>query len=224
MATWINHLRIADHFLKLLPQIHPVDFVAGNIAPDSGEPNEDWSEFTPSGDVSHWRITSPERKIDFEHFYQGYVAPADQDKRSFYLGYYLHLVSDKCWAKYVYFPKRELYAREFAEDEGFIWTMKKDWYDLDRAYIEQSENFEAYRIFNDIDSFPNRFLPFFPDHAFTRRFKYIRDFYKEKKDLSQREYRYLTPDETDHFVYLAIRDIEALLLEKEVINSAYALR
>lgn len=56
MASWMVHLRIADRLLDSLPGLSAVDFVVGNIAPDSGIPNEDWSEFTPSVIVSHFRV------------------------------------------------------------------------------------------------------------------------------------------------------------------------
>ena len=36
MASWMVHLRIADRLLDSLPGLSAVDFVVGNIAPDSG--------------------------------------------------------------------------------------------------------------------------------------------------------------------------------------------
>ena len=62
MASWMIHLRIADKLLDRLANIEITEFIMGNIAPDSGVPNEDWSVFTPSGDYtnqefSFWGIT-----------------------------------------------------------------------------------------------------------------------------------------------------------------------
>ena len=42
MASWMVHLRIADELLKHISNIDETAFVMGNIAPDSGVPNEDW--------------------------------------------------------------------------------------------------------------------------------------------------------------------------------------
>ena len=42
MASWMVHLRIADRFLEESENIDETAFVMGNIAPDSGVPNEDW--------------------------------------------------------------------------------------------------------------------------------------------------------------------------------------
>lgn len=57
MASWMVHLRIADKLLEEIYNLSTTEFVVGNIAPDSGIPNKDWSAFTPSGDVSHFKTT-----------------------------------------------------------------------------------------------------------------------------------------------------------------------
>ena len=54
MASWMIHLRIADLLLDRIPRLDETAFVFGNIAPDSGIPNADWSVFTPSKSVSHY--------------------------------------------------------------------------------------------------------------------------------------------------------------------------
>ena len=48
MASWMVHLRIADILLDQLPGLRPVEFIVGNLAPDSGVPNADW--FYAGGD------------------------------------------------------------------------------------------------------------------------------------------------------------------------------
>ena len=55
MASWMVHLRIADKLLYEIPNFSDTEFVVGNIAPDSGVPNDDWSVFTPCGDISHFK-------------------------------------------------------------------------------------------------------------------------------------------------------------------------
>jgi hypothetical protein len=57
MAPWIVHLCITDKLLDQIPNLSPAEFVVRNIAPDSGMPNEDWSAFTLSEDVSHFKTT-----------------------------------------------------------------------------------------------------------------------------------------------------------------------
>ena len=55
MASWMVHLRIADRLLDQFPDLSPIEFIVGNIAPDSGVPNEDWSAFSPPTSVSHFK-------------------------------------------------------------------------------------------------------------------------------------------------------------------------
>jgi hypothetical protein len=47
MASWIIQLHIADALLGLFPKLDPACFVVGNIAPDSGIPDEKWETFRP---------------------------------------------------------------------------------------------------------------------------------------------------------------------------------
>ncbi|MFC4637584.1 hypothetical protein [Deinococcus hohokamensis] len=47
MATWIAHFRMAERRLADWPQFDPTAFVLGKVAPDSGKPNHDWTQFDP---------------------------------------------------------------------------------------------------------------------------------------------------------------------------------
>ena len=57
MASWMVHLRIADELLRHLDNIDETSFVMGNIAPDSGVPSEDWTEYHPPKELTHFRWT-----------------------------------------------------------------------------------------------------------------------------------------------------------------------
>src|SRR5688572_33206791 len=74
MCTWICHLRIAE---KLLPHFHDLDkvtFTFGSLAPDSGIPNETWTEFDPPKEVTHFiEKGEGEDRIRDLLYYQEYV-------------------------------------------------------------------------------------------------------------------------------------------------------
>ena len=38
MASWMIHLRIADKLLDKIPNLSPIEFLMGSMAPDSGIP------------------------------------------------------------------------------------------------------------------------------------------------------------------------------------------
>ena len=84
MATWIGHMRIADYFMKRYEMLNNAEFLVGNIAPDCGVPNEDWSVFTPGKEITHWHKKGS-AEIDAEDFRQKYLQVKD-DKYPFYLG------------------------------------------------------------------------------------------------------------------------------------------
>ena len=76
MATWIVHLRIADRLLDCLEGIAQTQFVVGNIAPDSGLPNADWTAYTPDSRVSHFRINKDgePKEINVQAFLDRYFS------------------------------------------------------------------------------------------------------------------------------------------------------
>ena len=47
MASWIIHLRVAQGIYEKLNLEHKIEFVMGNIAPDSGVPTADGTGFVP---------------------------------------------------------------------------------------------------------------------------------------------------------------------------------
>ncbi|MBR3474293.1 MAG: hypothetical protein IKH34_04420 [Oscillospiraceae bacterium] len=53
MAQWVSHCIVADRVLARLPRLDRHAFCVGNLAPDCNLPNEDWSSFTPSREITH---------------------------------------------------------------------------------------------------------------------------------------------------------------------------
>lgn len=124
MASWMVHLRIADKLLDNVPDLSPVEFIVGNVAPDSGVPNEDWSVFTPSTQVSHFKTDSS--KANPDAFARKYFTPALQagysgQQYGFYLGYLVHLITDVLWVRDIYDPSKLRFAEERDKDpDNFI--------------------------------------------------------------------------------------------------------
>ena len=195
MATWIAHLRIANNLIQELNIQNHIDFIVGNIGPDCGVPNEDWSKFDPPGEISHWR-NKINNKIDYENFYSKFCVNNSSD---FYLGYYVHLLTDDIWINIIYNSKKEKYKNELKKDPKFIWIMKEDWYDLDKLYLNKN-NLYSYDVFKNIEVYENKYFDFFPENAFTRQIKYITNFYESRKRNIDRDFVYLNEKEMDYFV------------------------
>lgn len=210
MASWMVHLRIADKLLDQIPGLAPVEFIVGNIAPDSGVPNADWSKFTPNTTVSHFK--SAEKKADPHGFAKKYFTPAQQVQYSerqyaFYLGYLVHLMTDVLWARDIFSPTKAKFADQFATDRNFIWKVKEDWYDLDYKYLRDHPGFRAFRVYLGAVGFVNEFMEEFSADAFDNRRIYITDFYLQGKDNLDREYPYLQESEMNAFVENSVAEI-----------------
>ncbi len=205
MASWMVHLRIASSLLKQINNLSEQAFIVGNIAPDSGVPNEDWSQFTPSTTVSHFR-TPQYRKADPHHFSEKYFNPQQRlkytnDEFSFFLGYLVHLMTDVSWSEKIVSPAKIRFADEWAADSNAcIWRMKEDWYDLDFMYLRDHPNFPAFHLYLEAEGFENQFMEEFSTDAFDNRRQYITGFYLAGKENLDRHYPYLTKEEMDLFV------------------------
>lgn len=218
MASWMVHLRIADQLIEKLPGILPVEFIVGNIAPDSGVPNEDWSEFTPNTTISHFKVQG--NQANPQAFAEKYFTKARQtgyDSRqySFYLGYLTHLITDVLWIRDIYDPAKVKFP-ELKEKLGknFIWKIKEDWYDLDFKYLRDHPRFRAFQMYLGAAGFQNVYMEEFSADAFDNRRKYITGWYLEGKENLDREYPYLSEAEMDAFVENASREILDILHTK----------
>jgi len=209
MASWMAHLRVADKLLGDIGGLSQTHFIVGNIAPDSGEPvNGDWNVFTPSVDISHWKIDGIPRSERAAKFKERYLtAISHNDDTAFYLGYYTHLITDYIWSRDIFLPQQEQYAKEFEQDPGFIWQIKRDMYDLDHLYYKENPDFRAFSIFSKVSAFPNIYLDYFSEAAFEKKIEYITKFYKNFNGELDREYPYFTKIDMDSFVEKAINEI-----------------
>ncbi len=216
MASWMEHLRIADNLLARIPNLSDTEFIVGNIAPDSGVPNEDWTSFTPSAAISHYRRDSGEKvekNIDISAYIQQYFTPEQQeayDERqyAFYLGYLTHLLTDILWADKIALPSFRKHIGENASVKNpLVPQIKEDWYDLDFLYLQRHPNFHAFHVYENAVGFENTYMSEFSQDAFDNRRRYITAFYHEKNDHLNREYPYLSESEMDSFVEESSREI-----------------
>jgi hypothetical protein len=208
MGTWISHLRIAEQLLTAIPQLDEVAFIYGNLAPDSGLPNADWSAFDPPKEVTHFlgpREADEGRIKDLE-FFRGYLADlkADDDRRqySFALGYFMHLLCDNLWAKRIVSASKRDYAQLLAERGREAWgILKDDWYGLDVLYVRDHPECSFWRVVMQTPN-PPAYLSFVPEAGLHHQLDHIRQFYSQP-DLSWvlgRPYPYLNETTMMRFV------------------------
>ena len=208
MASWMVHLRVADKLLDRLEGIAETEFIVGNIAPDSGVPNADWMAYAPPTEVSHFKtyLEDGTVQIDVENYLGQYFtvekrADYSREQYSFYLGYLIHLLTDLEWIAHIYSPSIAKYPEAYAEDSHkLLWTLKKDWYDLDFLYLKKHPDFRAFRIYENAVGFVNTYMDIFAIDAFENRREYITGFYRGGRKDIEREYQYLTEVRAEQFV------------------------
>lgn len=223
MASWIVHLRIAENLLTKIEGLDIPLFAIGNIAPDSGIPDEKWEHFDPPTKVTHFEISDftadPEvfRTSDLA-YYRQYLLPlrgeADLDAQrvSFLLGYFFHLLTDNLWVRGIARPTRARFATQFAADKDFIWEVKEDWYGLDHNYVRDHPQSLFWRTFMQAD-YNRTDLDFLPAVAVQERIRYIKAYYSQPDErmarMIARPFIYLSQAEMDAFVEDATRLILA---------------
>lgn len=214
MATWMVHLRIADGIMKGIPELERQEFIMGNIAPDSGVPNEDWSVFTPNTNVSHFKkdgeISVPlfSDKYMNKELWSGY----SEKEKSFFLGYYVHLLTDVLWKENIVDPSMERFRELFEKDKDAIWKLKEDWYDLDHLFLKKNPDFRTFSEYEKAVGFANTFMEEFAEDALENRRAYISGFYREKHENLEREYPYLNEREMECFVKNTVEELTKKLL------------
>jgi hypothetical protein len=222
MASWMVHLRVADKLMSKMYDLSSTEFIVGNIAPDSGIPNADWSTFTPSGEVSHFKTTDADglRNIHLNDYVEQFFTKDQRNKynskqKSFYLGYLTHLLTDIMWGDAVVRPSKDKFKALYDKDmTEWVRALKKDWYDLDFLYIKQNPDFRAFSIYKNAVGFHNDYIDFFSDDAFDNRRKYITGFYSGERGNLEREYTYLKEGEMDRFVDESVEKISQILKEE----------
>ncbi|MEA4831151.1 MAG: zinc dependent phospholipase C family protein [Oscillospiraceae bacterium] len=207
MATWMTHFRVADKFIDIIgkDKLDLPCFIFGNIAPDCGIPNDDNLTYTPDKDISHFGHTS---NRDYAAFRENYLEDkSDKESFSFYLGYYLHLLTDAEWVCKIARPAEKQFKDSFTDKSSFICAIKTDWYDLDKLYLKKNPQMRAFSIFSGMKSFANIYFNFFPSTAFDWQLNRIRSFYLAPAGNLNREYKYLTEAELDGFMNESLIDM-----------------
>ena len=233
MATWGSHFRIAENILKIYPTLNQKFFAIGNIAPDCGLPNDDWSSFTPPKKTSHFTIDNTSDFLETKtdkfilsdvKFYSKYLKDYDifsfQGNKSIFLGYFIHLVTDNLWNYYIMNPLKEKYLKELQNNPNFIWDVKRDWYDIDKIYITENKDSLFWTDFLEAE-YDEDLLDFFPREGVKRQLKFIKNFYQitneEYLRISKKQFIYLDRIQMDNFIQNStdvILDVLTKIFEK----------
>ncbi len=229
MAPWIAHLRLAEALLVALPHLDEIAFAYGNIAPDSGKPNIDWTVYDPPKEVTHFlRRGDSEDKIHDLKFYRSYLADIrpedDLADFSFRLGYFAHLLSDSLWSRRLNITYKQLYPELVDNPTSPMWqTLKRDWFDLDFCYLRDHPNCLFWHVIMTTPD-PPAYLPFVSQEGLTHSLDHIRRFYSTPNAQHNIDHAYIYLNETTMQRYIEdtatlIFKLYALLQANPPLNS-----
>jgi hypothetical protein len=205
MATWLAHMRIAEFFMNIGSQLDCIDFLVGNIAPDCGVPNENWSKFTPEKHITHWQLDG--KNIDAENFKETYIVK-NGNGFSFYLGYYFHLLTDIAFSQY--FKK---VTGQIRTDVDLTRKITQDYLHQDFIYLQKNPHSVFYTAFSKIKEFDNHYLDFFSIDAFTKRIHHITNNYLTESTHTVSEFPIIYKLNLDLFVH------DTIIFLQEIYNT-----
>ncbi|OIU71831.1 hypothetical protein [Rossellomorea aquimaris] len=209
MATWVTHFRIAEELLKTELAVSRIGFLVGNIGPDCGIIGEDGVPHPPKK-ITHFK---DEGKINAESFYDEYLLgenELDAEGYSYYLGYYIHLVTDQEWLKIVADKKKEKVYQDILNSPDYARIVKGDWYGQDFLYLKQHQDSIFWTDFQHIDDFPE-YVSFFRNGQTLEQIRNITKFYQSSSIGDDHEFIYLTAAEMNAFVDRTVEDIKVRL-------------
>ena len=155
MAEWVSHLIVADRVLEKLSWLKKHEFCVGNIAPDCNIPNEDWTVFTPSRQVTHWMESGRKDASDCDRFCQEYIIGRlsyikSDEELSFLFGYYAHLITDAELQRTIRDPQRVAAAwkraKEYPEIASASEGMEETWDNFKKLFPIRKERSKDYFV------------------------------------------------------------------------------
>lgn len=239
MATWITHLIIADRVLEAIPELDRHGFCVGNIAPDCNVENEDWTQFVPSRETTHWMSTNRKVAADCDRFYDEYITKRKHEidsveEMSFLLGYYAHLISDAEFQRYIRDAERiasswtriteHAILSEKAKDMIASWDSvkklintrerMKDIYTIEAEYLDEHPNSGYLTEILELKRFPD-YIDYLPKGAIVRKIGVMG--YLPKKELGAFPFITMTREEYATFLNEATQQIIRGITTKQQI-------
>lgn len=147
MATWITHLRVADRVCEKIIITDKALYFAGSIAPDTSIPP----------DISHWCSNADKSNCDVELFYEKYIANRDvSPNRDFYIGYYVHLLTDVLWQKNKIKPLLQ-------QGIEYIRKAKQRWKNVDDVFLSEQKDFRPFAELNTPEKYLKKWFDYYSE-------------------------------------------------------------
>lgn len=179
MATWLMHLRVAEKVKPFLGEVDETAYYVGSIAPDSGRMVGNFT-YLPPKNVSHWKregVSYEQRFEDNAGFFKKYgVGESDIFKRSLFLGYYIHILTDTVYVRDVIQPFIDKNGKAFWREN--VAEIRAGWYELDYRFLCGNRNFYPLGVISGIKEFKNEYFDYFSEDDITERIRFAAELYR----------------------------------------------
>ena len=218
MPTWANHFRIADKILPFIKTLDKEYFIIGNIAPDCGIPDGKHGVYRPPTGATHFTkdyLYSKKTDCDYEYIYHTYInGESELKKRSFFIGYYVHLFADCYYANRLFLPIEIKYG-DFRENEPLRNAVASERNNIDFLYFSENVS-PSFELFKSYDGFYEPYPEWYQNGEISRQMKNIVKHYTVNKP-KETEYHYLTPQIMNDFVNEVSAEVLADMKKKGIL-------
>lgn len=211
MAPWVMHLRVAEIINRYL-KCQEIPFYVGSIAPDSGRKLDGFT-YDPPKNISHCYEKGMDRILCNDKFLKKYALnEKDPFKKAFFLGYYVHILTDTIFVDRVVYPLIESKGRDFWKSN--VENIRNSWFEIDFRFLDSKKEFHPLECLNGLDSFPDGFLPFFRNGDIYDRIDSIKKKYNNSAPDYDLELYGMNEKSADEFVQESAEIITQRLKEK----------
>ena len=156
------------------------------------------------------------RDCRYNDFQKEYLNDKSNADYWFYLGYYVHLLTDIMWSVTMYMPTRVKYAEEYKKNPEFLKVIKKDWNDIDVWHLRSLTYHPTFDILKNAGEIKD-YLPYYEHNQLTKQVKFIVDYYESYSSNTDREFEYTQKEDIQKFVECSCELLYKVLKEKELI-------
>ncbi len=200
MSSWIMHLRIAQKVNEYVDML-PIPFYVGSIAPDSGRKLDSFN-YDPPKNISHCYDRRKDRLQCNDEFFEKYAkSESDPFKRSFNMGYYVHVLTDTYFVRDIVEPLINTRGREFWRSN--IERFRLSWTELDCRFLEQNRSFSPLASLMCVSEFPDDLLDYFGAGDIYERVKSVCNLYSHCKSDKNTQLIGIGEEEAEEFVSTA---------------------
>ena len=142
---------------------------------------------------------------------------ADDRLRSFYIGYFTHLMVDRLWSDKIVVPTVQKHQEEFLKNHALLDKVNNDWYALDYYFLKMNPHFSMLEKLKDIQTFKNDYIDFLSDECLEKLIRNVNHLYQNIHAPKDSQMEYLSGEELEKFIEFAIRQITLEMIHKGIM-------